>query len=456
MPFRILVADDQSDIRESLRLLLKAEGFQVELADSPSQVLACLEQRRPDVLLMDMNFSKDTTSGQEGLELLENVRTKDPSLPVVVLTAWGSVELAVAAMQRGAKDFVQKPWENARLLSTISTQLELAEALRKSRKLEAENELLRGDTQPIIARSNAMKSILELVHRMGKSEANVLITGENGTGKSLLAKYIHQKSQRGESPFITLNAGGLSEGVLESELFGHVKGAYTDAKKERCGRFELADGGTLFLDEIGNAPLSLQAKLLRVLETGEFERVGSSQTQKVNVRILSATNAYLDQEISAGRFRQDLRFRLNTLEIHVPALRERPEDIRPLAECFLNRHNHKYRKGLIGFEAQALTRLERHTWPGNVRELDHVIERAVILEGGASVSPESLMISSVGHKASGLQRETNEMSLEDMEAQLIEKALAKSRNAAEAAQALGLSRSAMYRRMQKLGIKTPL
>lgn len=451
MPFKILVADDQSDIRESLRLLLKGEGFQVELSESPSQVLAQIEQRSPDVLLMDMNFSKDTTSGQEGLELLEKVHKKDPSLPVVVLTAWGSVELAVAAMKRGAKDFVQKPWENARLISTISTQLELAEAIRKSKKLEAENELLRGDSQPIIASSKAMKSILELIHRLGKSEANVLITGENGTGKSLLAQYIHQQSLRGGSPFITLNAGGLSEGVLESELFGHVKGAYTDAKKERCGRFELADGGTLFLDEIGNAPLSLQAKLLRVLETGEFERVGSSQTQKVNVRILSATNAHLDQEVAIGRFRQDLRFRLNTLEIHLPALRERPEDIRPLAEGFLTRHNHKYRKGLSGFETQAIKRLEAHTWPGNVRELDHVIERAVILESGERISSDSLMISSAQTTTLGLQLE---MSLEDMEVQLIEKALAKNKNAAEAAQALGLSRSAMYRRMQKLGIKS--
>jgi len=446
---RILIADDQPDVRESLRLLLKAEGYKVETAASPAAVVAAVETQRPDLILMDMNYSQDTTSGREGLELLAKLQALEPDLPVVVMTAWGSVDLAVEAMRMGARDFVQKPWENARLVARVATQAELAAALRRSRRLEAENAVLREDgLPPMVAQSRAMAPVLRLLERLGPSDAPVLITGENGTGKSLVAKVLHARSRRVSAPLITLNAGGLSEGVLESELFGHVKGAFTDAKGDRAGRFELADGGTLFLDEIGNAPLGLQARLLRVLETGEFERVGSSRTQKADVRVISATNADLEAEVAAGRFRQDLRYRLNTIELHMPPLRERREDIAPLATLFLEGHARRYRKEVEGFSPEALRLLEQHGWPGNIRELDHAVERAVLMGLGARVEVEDLMLGGSRRAEPALE----EMDLEEMEARLIRKALAKYGSATAAGEALGLSRSAMYRRLQKLGI----
>ena len=297
---RILIADDQADVLAALSLLLKGERFQIESASSPAGVLKAIDVHELDVVLIDLNYARDTTSGSEGLDLLSRIRAVDPTLPVVVMTAWGSVDLAVEAMRRGARDFIQKPWDNARLLAVLRTQVELGEALRRGRRLEAENMALRdsvaeaNDLPQVVADSPAMKSVLNLVERIGPADANVLITGENGTGKEVITRLLHSISSRRSKPLISLNAGALAEGVFESELFGHVRGAFTDAKSDRVGRFELADGGTLFLDEIGNVPLNLQAKLLRVLETGEFERVGSSKTQKVNVRLLSATNADLN------------------------------------------------------------------------------------------------------------------------------------------------------------------
>lgn len=447
-PRRILVSDDQQDVRESLRLLLKSEGFKVDLAASPAAALAALETSRPSLALLDMNYARDTTSGQEGLDLLGRILAREPGLPVVVMTAWGTIDLAVEAMRLGAKDFVQKPWENARLLATLRTQLELADALARGRLLEAENRALRGTVPSLAAASPAMARVLDLVARIGPSEAAVLITGENGTGKSLLARALHAASPRGDRPLVTLNAGGLSEGVLESELFGHVKGAFTDARAERAGRFELADGGTLFLDEVANAPLSLQARLLRVLETGEFERVGSSRTLKADVRVISATNADLDAEVAAGRFRQDLRFRLNTIEIRVPPLRERAEDILPLAAQFLADLAGRYRKRVSGFDAGAQRALLNHPWPGNVRELSHAVERALLMARDPWITAADLMLAPAGASAGSLE----EMSLEEMEGLLIRKALARHGSAAAAAEALGLSRSALYRRLSRLGL----
>jgi len=402
----------------------------------------------PDLVLMDMNYQSDTTSGSEGLELLEKIRAFDPLLPVVVMTGFGSIELAVEAMRRGARDFVQKPWDNARLLSIVATQVELAGALRKAQRLEAENSLLRGgETPELVARSKPMAAVLEVVRRVAPSDANVLILGENGTGKSLVARVLHAASSRAKQPLLTLNAGGLSEALLESELFGHVKGAFTDAKADRAGRFELADGGTLFLDEIANAPMAMQAKLLRVLETGEFERVGSSRTLRADVRLVSATNADLEGEAAAGRFRQDLRFRLNTIELRIPPLRERVEDIGPLAEAFLARHAQRYRRAVAGIEPAAMRALERHAWPGNVRELDHAVERAVLMGRGDLLQSGDFSLDAAG---SGPRAE--DLGLEEMESLLIRKALARHGSATAAAEALGLSRSAMYRRLQKLGI----
>src|SRR5918911_1430220 len=389
---RVLVADDQADVLEALRLLLKGEGYRIETVTSPAAVLEAMAARDFDLLLIDLNYTRDTTSGHEGLDLVTRLQQADPTLPVVVMTAWGSVELAVEAMRRGARDFIQKPWENARLLTVLRTQIELGRALRKGQQLEAENQLLRDGVKPptLIATSSAMQPVLQLIESVGPSEANVLITGENGTGKEVVAQTLHALSPRAAVPMITVNVGALSEGTFESELFGHVRGAFTDAKADRVGRFELADGGTLFLDEIANIPMTLQPKLLRVLETGEFERVGSSQTRRVDVRVLSATNANLKDEASRGGFRQDLFFRLNTVEIHLPPLRERPEDIAALAEHFLRRHAQRYRKPLRGFETAALEALAAYAWPGNVRELDHVVQRAVLLARGAEVKAADL------------------------------------------------------------------
>ena len=447
---RVLVADDQADVREALRLLLKGEGFHVEEAASPSQVVAALENRDFDVALIDLNYARDTTSGQEGLELITRLQAMDSFLPVVVMTAWGSVDVAVEAMRRGARDFIQKPWENARVLAILRTQAELSRALRHSQRLEAENTMLREVGRPrLIAESAAMQPVLELIGRVGPSDANVMVTGEHGTGKEVVARTLHALSNRSSKPMVTVNAGGLSEGVFESELFGHVKGAFTDARSDRVGRFELADGGTLFLDEIANVPLNLQAKLLRVLETGELERVGSSKTRQVDVRVLSATNADLAVEVSSGRFREDLLFRLNTIEIRLPPLRERREDIPLLATHFLVLYARRYNKNLTSFDPAAMQALLDHVWPGNVRELDHAIERAVLMAQGNMVRPSDLVLRPGRDGATRVE----EMTLEEVERHLIQKALARhDGNVSHAAKMLGLSRSGLYRRLQKYGL----
>jgi len=444
----VLLADDLPDVREALRLLLKGEGFETQAVSSPAELIATLETREFDAILMDLNYARDTTSGEEGLDLLGRIQAMDSALPVIVMTAWGSVELAVEAMRRGARDFIQKPWENARLLSILRTQIELRQALRREIRLEAENRLLRAEHRPtLIAEAPAMQPVLELIARIGPSDANVLITGEHGTGKEVVAQTLYALSGRAAKPMVAVNAGGLSEGVFESELFGHVKGAFTDARTDRVGRFELAEGGTLFLDEIANIPMNLQAKLLRVLETGEMERVGSSRTQRVDVRILAATNADVHAEVAASRFRQDLLFRLNTIEIHLPPLRERREDIPLLAAHFLRAYSQRYRKTLRGFDAAALQALGSHAWPGNVRELDHAVERAVLLAQGDQVRPSDLGLRAAG---AGSAVRIEEMSLEDVERYLVQRTLARcDGNVSQAAKALGLSRSGLYRRMQK-------
>jgi len=445
---RVLVADDQRDVLEAMRLLLKGEGIACETASSPAAALAALEAKDFDAVLIDLNYTRDTTSGAEGLDLLARIRALDADLPVIVMTAWATVELAVEAMRRGARDFVQKPWDNARLLTTLRTQMALAHALRRGHRLEAENRLLRQDGEPaMIAASPAMRPVLDVIARVGPSDANVLITGENGSGKAVVARALHAASPRAARPFVTLNAGGISEGLFESELFGHVRGAFTDARADRVGRFELADGGTLFLDEIGNVPSSQQAKLLRVLETGDFERVGSSRTLRADVRVLSATNADLSADVTAGRFRQDLLFRLNTIEIRVPPLRERREDIPLLARHFLDAHARRYRKQEMEFDPVALEALMAHSWPGNVRELDHAIERAVLMSSGDRIRPGDLAL-----KRSTDAVRLEDLGLEEVESLLVRKAMDRfGGNVSQAARALGLSRSALYRRLEKYG-----
>jgi DNA-binding NtrC family response regulator len=446
----ILVADDQADVLEALRLLLKSNGFGVETVSSPGAALAALERRDYDAMLLDMNYTRDTTSGTEGLDLLRTLQSLEPNMPLVVMTAWGTIDNAVEAMRRGARDYIEKPWDNARLVSVLSTQVELGRALRRAQRLETENKLLRRDHLPqMIAESPKMQPILQLMQRVGPSDANVLITGEHGTGKELVAQWLHASSPRATRSFIAVNMGGLSEGLFESELFGHVKGAYTDAKMDRVGRFELADAGTLFLDEIGTVPLALQSKLLRVLQTGDVERVGSSKARHVDVRVISATNANLQQEVAESRFREDLLFRLNTIEIHLPSLRDRRDDIPALAAHFLRRHATRYRKSLAGFDSGAMQVLLAHPWPGNIRELDHAVERAVLMAQG-----EQLRAADLGLRmTTGAAPRLEDLPLEDVEKMLIQKALSRyGGNVSRAAQALGLSRSALYRRIASYGL----
>jgi DNA-binding NtrC family response regulator len=446
---RLLIADDQQDVLEALRLLLKAEGFETHSSTSPGGILRALESQDFDAVIMDLNYARDTTSGQEGLDLLGKIQSLDPALPIVVMTAWGTIDLAVEAIRRGARDFIQKPWDNARLLSVVRTQVELCQSRRQEQRLEAENQILRAAGRPtMIAESAAMGPILQLIARVGPSDANVLITGEHGTGKEVVAQTLHVLSNRASKPMIAVNVGGLSEGIFESEMFGHVRGAFTDARSDRVGRFDLADGGTLFLDEIANIPVNQQSKLLRIIETGELERVGSSKTRRVDVRILSATNADLKIEAEAGRFREDLLFRLNTIEIHLPPLRARGDDIPLLARHFLQTYARRYRKSITGFDSGAMQLLMEHSWPGNVRELDHAVERAVLMAQQPLVTAGDL-----GLRQARPSGRLEEMSLEEVEAFLIRKALSRhNNNVSHAAETLGLSRSALYRRMQRYGI----
>ena len=448
MNARILIADDQPDVLEALSLLLEGEEIEIVQAGSPSAVIRQVGARQFDLVLIDMNYTRDTSSGAEGLDLLEQLHAYDPTLPVVVMTAWASIQLVVEAMQKGARDFVQKPWDNARVRPIVRNQIELGRALRRSQRLENENSILRGDgVTPMVAESPAMRRVLEVVQRVAPSDANVLVRGENGTGKGLLARTLHASSRRASKPFISVNIGGLSESLFESELFGHVKGAFTDARQDRMGRFELADGGTLFLDEIANISPTQQARLLRVIESGEFERVGSSQTRRADVRLISATNATLEQEVQGGRFRQDLLFRLNTVQITIPPLRERREDIPPLASNFLDRFARRYRKDVTGFHPAAVKAMLEHPWNGNVRELEHAVERAVLMTGGTEIARADLALETPA------QASIDDMSIEDVESLLIRKALARfDGNVSRAAELLGLSRSALYRRIQRYSL----
>ncbi|HET9373174.1 MAG TPA: sigma-54 dependent transcriptional regulator [Vicinamibacterales bacterium] len=447
---RVLIADDQVNILDALKLLLGGEGYDVTTAASPPELVSALERSDFDVALIDLNYTRDTTSGQEGFELLDRMRAIDPTLPVLVMTGWSSIAGAVEAMRRGARDYIEKPWDDDKLIAAVQTQLELRRALRRSRRLQEENtRLQRRDLPTFIAEAPAMRQVRETIERVAPSDASVLITGEHGTGKEVVASLLHRLSTRASKPLVTMNAGGLSEGVAESELFGHVKGAFTDARTDRIGCFELADEGTLFLDEIANMPAKLQPKLLRVLQTGEVQRVGSSRVTYVNVRVLSATNADLPAEISSGRFREDLFYRLNTVVIQLPPLRDRREDIWPLAEHYLARYSDRYRRHFDGFDRSARQAMEAHLWPGNVRELGHAIERAVLMASSSEITAVDLGLQATTASGGG----PDEMTLEQAEKIFIQKVLARhGGDVRKAAEQLGMSRSALYRRLQQFGL----
>ena len=452
----ILIVDDDDDILSALSLLLNAEGFTPIKADSPAQAKAAICHYDVSLILMDLNYSLDTTSGEEGLNLINIIRQYNELVPIVVMTGWGTIDVAVAAIKRGANDFIQKPWENDRLLMTINNHLQLARAQKQSQKLTRHNELLQAEIRPetdIVAESAIMQRVLATLHQVAKSDASILLTGENGTGKSLFARLIHELSPRRHAPHISVNMGAVTESLFESEMFGHTKGAFTDAKSARIGRFELADEGTLFLDEIANTPYSQQGKLLRVLEDLQFEKVGSGITQTVDFRLVTATNADLNHAVNAGSFRKDLLYRINTVEIEIPALRYRPEDILPLANAFLAKAAQKYSQPPLEISSAAGKILQTYTWPGNVRELNHVMERAHILCKTVAVQPEDLginnLLSTQGNVVHGDEQEYLKP-LSEIEQEVINRRLSYFHgDALKAAKSLGLSRSAFYRRLEK-------
>lgn len=461
MPQTILIVDDQADVRMSAAIVLLNHGFETLEAESPLQAIELIKSQPVDLMLLDMNFSLDTTSGEEGLNCLKTLSQQQLMLPVVVMTGWASIELAVEAMQLGAGDFIEKPWANQRLINIIRAQLNSAELASENRRLRAGIKAGQASVQKkgssdqtcqFIGDSPAMVSLREKARRAALADAPILITGENGTGKSLLAEYIHQSSQRSDEALISVNMGAIPESLFESELFGHKKGAFTDAKEDRLGRFEVAKGGSLFLDEVGNIPLNQQAKLLRVLESHQFEAVGSSRTQHADVRVIAATNADIALAIDEGHFRRDLYFRLNTLELHIPPLRERPEDIPLLTEHLLQHHRSKYSRPKLSLTSKAQKALKSYRWPGNIRELSHVLERAVILSDTDNIDVDNLMLS----HSQGEPRQSGEiplMTLEEAEAMAIKKALSVYQGQVlDAASYLGLSKSAMYRRLEKFNI----
>lgn len=439
----ILVVDDRSDVRASASFVLEENGYTTLEAESPAQAKSIVKEENIDLILLDMNFSLDTTSGEEGLSFLSWLQASEYQISTVAMTAWSNLELAIQAMQLGASDFLEKPWKNRRLLQIISQQLKVAGLQNQNIKLKQQLEERGSDVY--CWRSPSMQSLFQDIENVATADVAILLTGDNGTGKSQLARHIHSLSHRSNETFVSVNMGAISESLFESEMFGHKKGAFTDAKSNRIGRFELAQNGTLFLDEIANIPLPQQAKLLRVLETGEYEPLGSSRTMNADVRIISASNGNFPKLINDELFREDLFYRLNTIELRVPSLKERGEDIQSLAEFFLIKFSHKYSREARSLSSGAISALKSYAWPGNIRELSHLMERAVLLSKKTELSSEDLSLStSLGSCVLPM------MTLEEAEKTLIQQALRQSeRNIPKAAEILGLTRSSLYRRLEK-------
>lgn len=442
----VLIVEDKPEIRLSARLILEKEGYQIVEADSPAAALALVNKLSIDAILLDMNFQSATTSGEEGLAFINEMRAANPNIPVIAMTAWSNTELVVKAMNAGARNFIEKPWNNKHLCHTLKQQIELSKLTERNAGL---TQLVNREQSNLVAESECMRKLLKQIEMVANSDANILLLGENGSGKSKIAEFIHKLSDRKDFTFVTVNMGAVPESLFESEMFGHKKGAFTDAKAARIGRFSLADKGTLFMDEIDGIPLLQQIKLLRVLETRQFEPVGSSGTEVVNVRVISATNSELDNLIEQGEFRKDLYYRLNTIEFRIPPLRERLEDIQALAESFLESYKKKYRKNHLEFSTQALNALKVYPWPGNIRELSHVIERAVLLSEAQVISDKDLFVTS--------QSKSDELAvipLEEMERKMILRALEiTDGNKLRSAELLGITKSSLYRRLEKHGLE---
>ncbi|MTI39011.1 sigma-54-dependent transcriptional regulator [Fulvivirga lutimaris] len=449
----ILIIDDDRDVLETARMFLKQEFSSVDIEEDPSKIDGYFEMKNYDVILLDMNFSKGVNDGQEGFKWLRHIINKDNEAIVILITAYGEVDLAVKAMKEGASDFVLKPWKNQKLLATILSALELRKSKKEVTKLKATQSAINSDTNTkfsnFIGESDGVKQIKSLISKVAVTDADILILGENGTGKELVARAIHNQSNRKDNTFINVDLGALTESLFESELFGHVKGAFTDAKTDKVGRFELADGGTIFLDEIGNLSLPLQAKLLTVLQSKKIQRVGSSKEINVNFRLICATNMPLAEMVAENKFRQDLLYRINTVEIKIPALNERPEDIPLLIEHFFDIYSKKYGKTSMKIGKDIYPSLKNYDWPGNIRELQHATERAVILSESNTIDNPELFVNQPVSKVKIHEPKT----LEDMEKTFIIETLeANKGNATATAKQLGLTRTALYRRLNKYGL----
>jgi DNA-binding NtrC family response regulator len=452
----ILVADDDHDVLQAAKLFLKQHVQKVDTEKNPQSIPNLIKNNNYDVVLLDMNFTEDVSSGKEGFKWLKKIHEIDSSLAVVFITAYGDVEKAVKAVKMGATDFVLKPWQNEKLLATVNSALNLTQSRRQVDVLKSQQKQLSAEIdqhyQDIIGQSAAMNKVFETIEKVAKTDANVLITGENGTGKELVARALHRRSERSENVFISVDMGAIPESLFESELFGHVKGAFTDAKESRAGRFEVASGGTLFLDEIGNLPLQLQPKLLSAIETRKVMRVGSNKPIDIDIRLICATNEPIQEMAQNDEFRQDLLYRINTIQIQMPPLRERTEDIPLLADHFLNEYTDKYEKKIQTLSDPALNKLKKYSWPGNVRELQHAVERAVIMAERNILQPEDFLLTSMSNNERSMVFE--DYNLEEVEKMVIRKALDKHNgNISKSADELGLSRASLYRRMEKYDLK---
>ncbi|MBD3630908.1 sigma-54 dependent transcriptional regulator [Cyclobacterium sp.] len=452
---RILIVDDNEDLLFAAKMLLKKHAKEVTIEKDPRRIPFLVNNNSYDVILLDMNFTEDTTSGKEGFHWLKQIKEIDPKSVVILITAFGDVEMAVQALKEGATDFILKPWQNEKLLATLSAAIKLRESYEQVDKLSTKQKQLQADLkkpfEDIIGQSASMKNVFSIIEKVAKTDANILILGENGTGKELIARAIHDRSERKDEIFVGVDMGAITESLFESELFGHKRGAYTDAKEDRAGRFEVADNGTLFLDEIGNLSMPLQSKLLTVLQRREVTRIGTNKAIPVDIRLICATNMPVHDMIMENGFRQDLLYRINTVEIFLPPLRERQDDIPLLAEHFLRIYSGKYRKKFKGLKQNALQLLQRYSWPGNIRELQHAIERAIIMAEGDELDSRDFFFLSA--KPSNEKVSNNTYNLDEVEKNLIQKAIDKNGgNISKAAKELGLTRASLYRRLEKYGL----
>ncbi|MEO9886743.1 MAG: sigma-54 dependent transcriptional regulator [Balneola sp.] len=452
---KILVVDDDADVLQAARLFLKQHVKSIETEKDPNSIPTLLKNNRYDLILLDMNFTEDVSSGKEGFFWLQKILEIDPSIAVILITAYGDIDKAVQAVKAGATDFVLKPWKNEKLLTTVMSAMQLTDSKREVAELKETQKQINSDIdhhyRDIIGRSPAMINVFNTIEKVAATDANVLILGENGTGKEMIARALHRRSARHENVFMNVDMGAITESLFESELFGYVKGAFTDAKEDKAGRFELANGGTLFLDEIGNLPLPLQSKLLTVLQNRKVNRVGSAKSKEIDIRLVCATNQSLNEMVAESKFRQDLLFRINTIEIQLPPLRDRIEDIEALTDHFIKLYSKKYKKEVSGCSKETIKKLEKHSWPGNVRELQHATERAVIMSESTILQPSDFLLTQ--EISDSEQVVFEDYNLEEVEKMVLRKALKKHEgNISKAAEELGLTRASLYRRMDKYGL----